>query len=148
MGTAMRQLGQSFGESLHQPGSTGWTGTVPSTSGREPRGTGVDEFAGEVFLALADSGRFVVDVDHADRLIADLELTLAILHGRLLVLDHWQRQPARSVDDLPPEVAACVVDVLFTSQLAPGRLERAIEELPKYVAALKVARANATRDWE
>jgi hypothetical protein len=33
-----------------------------------------------------------------------------------------------------------MVDTVFADQLAPGRLEEAMRELPKYVQALKTAR--------
>jgi hypothetical protein len=111
--------------------------------GGEPRG---GEFAGELFLALATEGRLVVESDRADRLIADLEQTLAVLRARLRVLEVWHQHPAPAIEKLPPEVADSIVDAVFAEQLAPGRLERAAEELPKYLAALKVARRARDRD--
>lgn len=104
------------------------------------RSHGDVEFAGELFLHLAAEGRLVVEAGRADRLIADLEATLAVLRGRLRALELWRSHPAPTLDGLPPEVAAAVVDALFADQLAPGRLERAAGELPKYVAALRAAR--------
>ena len=101
---------------------------------------GDNEFAGELFLALATEGRLVVDAARADRRIADLEQTLAVLRTRLRVLQVWRAHPAPVIDDLPPDVAESVVDAVFADQLAPGRIERATRELPKYVAALKAAR--------
>ena len=73
-------------------------------------------------------------------MIADLEQTLAVLRTRLRVLQVWRAHPAPVIDDLPPDVAESVVDAVFADQLAPGRIERATRELPKYVAALKAAR--------
>jgi hypothetical protein len=35
-----------------------------------------------------------------------------------------------------------LIDAVFVDQLAPGQLERAIAELPKYIAALERARRN------
>jgi uncharacterized membrane protein YccC len=102
-----------------------------------------DYFAGELFLALANEGRLVVDSERADEMIADLERTLAILQDRLRVLEVWQQHPAPAVEKLPAEVAETVVDAVFADQLAPGRLAQAAVELPKYVAALKVARRHA-----
>jgi hypothetical protein len=98
------------------------------------------EFAGELFLNLAEQGRLVVDAGRADRLIADLEATLAVLRARLRTLEAWRAGPAPAIDSLPAEVADAVVDAVFADQLAPGRLERASRELPKYVAALRAAR--------
>jgi hypothetical protein len=97
------------------------------------------EFAGELFLRLAAEGRLVVDAGRADRMIAELEETLAVLHARRRVLELW-RTHAPAIENLPPEVADSVVDAVFADQLAPGRLEEATRELPKYVAALKAAR--------
>jgi hypothetical protein len=110
----------------------------------DERGHG--EFAGELFLALATEGRLVVESDRADQLIADLEQTLAVLRARLRVLEVWHQHPAPAIEKLPPEVADSIVDAVFAEQLAPGRLERAAEELPKYLAALKVARRARDRD--
>ena len=104
------------------------------------RSNGESEFAGELFLALATEGRLVVDAARADRLIADLEQTLAVVRTRLRVLELWHADPAPTIDDLPLDVAESVVDAVFADQMAPGRLERATRELPKYVAALKAAR--------
>lgn len=98
------------------------------------------EFAGELFLNLAEQGRLVVDAGRADRLIADLEETLAVLRARLRMLEVWRAHHTPAIETLPPDVADSVVDAVFADQLAPGRLERASRELPKYVAALKAAR--------
>ena len=107
-----------------------------------------DEFAGETFLTLAGEGRLVVAPERADALIADLERTIAILTERLRVADHWRRNPESSLDTLPPALAETVVEAVFGEQLSPGRTERVVRELPKYIAALRVARENAavTRD--
>jgi hypothetical protein len=102
-----------------------------------------DEFAGDTFLALAGDGRLVVGPERADALIADLERTIAILTERLAALDRWQRTTRPCLDDLSPELAETVVDAVFGDQLSPGRTERVIRELPKYVAALRAARSNA-----
>jgi hypothetical protein len=56
------------------------------------------------------------------------------------MLEVWRAHRTPAIDSLPPDVAASVVDAVFADQLAPGRLERASRELPKYVAALKAAR--------
>ena len=114
--------------------------------GYEPADEPCGDFAGELFLTLATEGRLVVDSRRADELIADLEQTLAVLHARLRVLEVWHQHPAPTIGKLPPEVAETVVDAVFADQLAPGRLERAAVELPKYVAALKAARHARDRD--
>ena len=104
------------------------------------RQDGNSEFAGELFLHLAAEGRLVVEAGQADRMIADLEATLAVLRARLRVLELWRADPRPRIECLPPELADSVVDAVFADQLAPGRIEQAARELPKYVEALRAAR--------
>jgi hypothetical protein len=99
-----------------------------------------EPFAGDLFLSLAADGRLVVDAARADALIADLERTLDLITARLRLVRIWQQLPEPAVDDLPPEFSQSVIDAIFVDQLAPGRLERAVAELPKYIEALYVAR--------
>ncbi|MEU8662214.1 hypothetical protein [Actinoplanes philippinensis] len=103
-----------------------------------------DEFAGEIFLTLANEGRLIVAPDEADSLIAGLEETIAILNQRLTLLDLWRRAPG--LDEMPPAVSGAMVDTVFADQLCPGRIERAARELPKYVAALRLARRELAVD--
>ena len=49
----------------------------------------------------------------------------------------WQQVPDPKVDELPEALARDVVDAIFVDQLAPGQLERAATELPKYIEALR-----------
>jgi hypothetical protein len=104
-------------------------------------------FAGELFLNLAEEGRLVVDAGRADEAIAGLERTLAQIRARLRVIRIWQQVPAQRVDELPAELVQDVVDAVFVDQLAPGQLERAAAELPKYIEALRLASTGrAPRD--
>lgn len=100
-------------------------------------------FAGELFLTLAAEGRLVVDPRRADEVIAGLEGTLAQIRARLRVIRIWQQTPAQRVGDLPEELVQDVVDAVFVDQLAPGQLESAAVELPKYIAALRRASTAA-----
>ncbi len=97
-------------------------------------------FAGELFLRLATEGSLVLAADRADEVIAGLENTLSIVRARLRVIRLWQEGPTQRVGDLPEAVARDVVDAVFADQLAPGRLEQAAEELPRYIEALRQAR--------
>jgi hypothetical protein len=104
-------------------------------------------FAGELFLHLAEEGRLVVDAVRADEVIAGLECTLAQIRARLRVIRIWQQLPAPRVDELPAKLGQDVVDAVFVDQLAPGQLELAATELPKYIAALRRASSGGPA-WE
>jgi hypothetical protein len=105
-----------------------------------------EPFAGDLFLTLAAEGRLVVDPERADELIADLERTLDLITARLRLVRIWQQLPEPAVDDLPAEFSQFVVDAVFADQLAPGQLERAVHELPKYIQALHIARGSEGPD--
>ncbi|WP_250004704.1 hypothetical protein [Actinoplanes sp. M2I2] len=98
-------------------------------------------FRGELFLRLADEGRFVVDAAQADQAIAGLERTLAQIESRLRVIRVWRQEPVPRTDDLPDQLVRFVVGALFADQVAPGRLEQAAVEIPKYIEALRRARS-------
>jgi len=97
-------------------------------------------FAGELFLTLATEGRLVLDEASADQIIAGLERTLALIRARLRVKRIWLQKPAGRVEELPDEIAQDVVDAVFADQMAPGQLEQAATELPKYIEAIRRAR--------
>lgn len=97
-------------------------------------------FVGQLLRVLAEEGRLVLAAEQADEVIAGLEHTLSEVRARLRLLRLWQQAPYQRVDDLPEEIARDVVDALFADQLAPGRLELATVELPKYIEALRQAR--------
>jgi len=103
----------------------------------------VSAFAGELFLKLAAEGRLVVDDETADEVIAELQRTLSQIRSRLRVIRIWHRRPAGRLAELPDGVARDVVDAVFAEQIAPGRLERAEAELPKYIEAFRRARRAA-----
>lgn len=98
-------------------------------------------FAGELLRALAQDGRLVIDRVRADEVITGLERTLAQVRSRMQVIALWQQIPARRFAELPEALAQHVVDAVFVDQLAPGQLERAAVELPKYIEAIRLARA-------
>ncbi len=110
----------------------------------EPAAPRDGAFAGELFRALAAQGRLVVDADRADALIRGLQQTLDVLTARLRVVRKWHTMAAPRLDGLPPQVASAVVEAVFVDQLAPGHLERAVAELPKYIDALRLARRPAS----
>ncbi|MFV2023984.1 MULTISPECIES: hypothetical protein [unclassified Micromonospora] len=99
-------------------------------------------FVGELLLILAGEGRLVLDPARADEAIAGLERTLSEVRARLRLIRIWQRAPLGQVDDLPDDVARDVVEAVFADQLAPGRLELAVIEIPKYIEALRRARGE------
>jgi 2-keto-3-deoxy-L-rhamnonate aldolase RhmA len=93
---------------------------------------GPDGFAGDLFLALAKDGRLVLDPGHAELVVAELEGTLDVVRDRLRMIAI--RPP---VDH--PAAAQRAVDALFSEQIAPGQMERALRELPKYIQAFRIA---------
>ncbi|WBB80468.1 hypothetical protein O7606_03535 [Micromonospora sp. WMMD882] len=97
-------------------------------------------FVGDLLLTLAGEGRLVLDAAQAEEAVAELERTLSAVRARLRVLRIWRHGPPQGVDDIPDDLAPDVVDAVFTDQLAPGRLEAAAVELPKYIEALRRAR--------
>jgi hypothetical protein len=97
-------------------------------------------FAGDLFLTLATEGRLVLDPASADEIIAGLERTLAMIRARLRVIRLWEQLPDRRLDELPDVLVPDIVDAVFVDQLAPGQLQRAATELPKYIEALRRAR--------
>lgn len=102
--------------------------------------------AGDLFRTLAVQGRLVVEAERADTLIRGLQQTLDVLTARLRLVHRWQAGATPRLDDLPPRLAPAVVDTLFADQLAPGRLEHVVAELPKYIDALRLARDPAAPD--
>jgi hypothetical protein len=99
-----------------------------------------DGFAGELFLTLAEQGRLVVEADRVDPLIAGLEDTVERVRARLRLVELWQSDIHPALDAFPADVAGQLVEAAFAEQCAPGQLRRAAEELPKYIAALRLAR--------
>jgi hypothetical protein len=99
---------------------------------------GVPTFAGDVFLALAAQGRLVLDADEADEAIEGLERTLELVGRRVQLLEAWRSRTADP--DFAGVVSQSIVDVVFAEVVAPGRLERALQELPKYLEAMRLAK--------
>lgn len=100
-------------------------------------------FVGDLFVELAEQGRLVVDPGLAARLIDELEQTLAIVGERQQRVELARRNPPGTALEWAPGQQALVVDALFVEQVAPGRMERALVELPKYLEALRIARDRA-----
>lgn len=100
-----------------------------------------ESFAGDLFLALAVDGRLVLEKEQADHLIAGLERTLELVKARVRVLELWRGlSTAGSKTSCPAE--RHVVDAVFADQIAPGRMEDALRELPKYIQAFRAARRH------
>jgi hypothetical protein len=97
-------------------------------------GSLAEPFAGDLFLTLAAEGRLVIDAEQADELLDGLTRTLAQVRARLRLVRIWHELPH------PAALTPALVDAAFTDQLAPGRLEQAAHELPKYIAAVEAAR--------
>ncbi|WP_231954409.1 hypothetical protein [Actinoplanes derwentensis] len=96
-------------------------------------------FAGQLFLNLAREGRLVLDADAADELLARLERSLGTVLARLEAARRWNG----CGHDRDPPLHDYVVDGVFIEQIAPGWLDQAADELPRYIAALRLARRPA-----
>lgn len=99
-------------------------------------------FAGDLLLELARQGRLVLDAAAADEAIERLEWTLSLVIARLRIVRRYRQWVGPAPADLTDDAA---VDALFAELLAPGRLERAAVELPKYIEALRHARRDDQR---
>lgn len=103
---------------------------------RSDSGDGLEPFAGDRFLRLAESGWLVVSPRQADRVVAELTETLAEVQVRLRKAELSRRLLAT---DVASDVDRLVVDCAFAGQLAADRWEQALVELPKYIRAFRIA---------
>lgn len=108
---------------------------------RSDGGAGREPFAGDLVLRLAAEGWLVLSPEQADRIIADLERTLADVRSclRRAELSRKLRDMTDSVTDLAADVDRLVVDSAFAGQIAADRWEQALVELPKYIQAFRIA---------
>jgi hypothetical protein len=97
---------------------------------------GVEPFAGDLFLRLAECGWLVVSPEQAERAIAELEETLAEVRALLRRTELSRRLRGA---DVGPEIDRLVVECAFAGQIAADRWEQALVELPKYVQAFRIA---------
>ena len=109
---------------------------------RQMTGNGESVFLGDGLLELAQSGAFVLDPERADGLIGDLEVALDLVRARISVNEMFVAQPRLSLDGFAPEVADAVAGAVFVEQVAPGRMEASLEELPKCIQALQLAKQS------
>lgn len=113
-------------------------------AGPEPHGS-VEPFAGDLFLRLAHEGWLVVSPEQADRVIAELEGTLAEVRSRLRKAELSRKLRDVAGPDVAPDVDRLMVDSAFAGQIAAARWEQALVELPKYIQAFRIARAADER---
>lgn len=97
-------------------------------------------FAGDLFLRLANAGALVLDADEADLLIAELTATLDEVRCRRGLNTVVREQFLRASVIADGEVVETAVDAAFIEQVAPGRLDWAVEEIPKYIEAFQIAK--------
>lgn len=100
-------------------------------------------FRGDLVLSLAEDGRLMLGVAEADELIAGIENTLSLLRMREWGLQVWRQASWQERGGGNPSVEQFVFDAAFSEQIAPGRLEAALQELPKYLEAFRIARQRA-----
>ncbi|MDU0288298.1 hypothetical protein [Saccharothrix longispora] len=101
-------------------------------------------FAGDLLLQLATDGRLVLEPAEADRVIAGLMWTLEEVSGRLRVVDLLRGTSLPELRRVHPELERAVVDAVFDEQVTDGGLRRALDELPKYIEAIRKARKPAS----
>jgi hypothetical protein len=98
---------------------------------------GHEPFAGDLVLRLADEGWLVLPPEQAERLIVELERTLADVRSCLRRAELSRR--LLDVADVAADVDRLVVDSAFMGQIAADRWEQALVELPKYIQAFRIA---------
>lgn len=104
---------------------------------RSDGGSGHEPFAGDLVLRLADEGWLVMPPDQAERVIAELERTLAEVRSCLRRAELSRK--LLDVADVAVDVDRLVVDSVFAGQIAADRWEQALVELPKYIQAFRIA---------
>lgn len=91
--------------------------------------------AGDLVLRLAGDGQLVLGIDAAQRVIGDIELTLAVVEKR--------RAEVASIgggsEGRANEIGQEAVDLGFAEVVDPRRIHTALEELLKYLAAFRLA---------
>ncbi len=98
---------------------------------------GHEPFAGDLVLRLADEGWLVLPPEQAERLIVELERTLADVRSCLRRAELSRR--LLDVADVAADVDRLVVDSAFMGQITADRWEQALVELPKYIQAFRIA---------
>ena len=98
---------------------------------------GHEPFAGDLVLRLADEGWLVLPPEQAERLIAEIERTLADVRSCLRRAELSRK--LLDVADIAADVDRLVVDSAFMGQIAADRWEQALVELPKYIQAFRIA---------
>ncbi len=118
----------------------------PESGDGEPEPDPTDDvgvhFAGGLFLELAADGRLVLDPVQADRVLAELERTIELVSAQLCRAELARRLPLAAVRELLPATERMIIDAAFNEQVSPGRFEHILDELAKYVRAIKIAKAR------
>lgn len=104
---------------------------------RSDEGAGHEPFAGDLVLRLAVEGWLVLPPEQAERVVAELERTLAEVRSRLRKAELSRKLLAAA--DVAADVDRLVVDSAFTGQIAAYRWVQALVELPKYIKAFRIA---------
>lgn len=99
-------------------------------------------FSGDLVLRLAQEGRIAIDEETADSLIEELTTTLNAVSMHATVLRAQLRPSWPTISKLYPAIAQLCAEALRQEHQSPGCTELALRELPKYIAALQVAKAT------
>lgn len=98
------------------------------------------EFAGDLFLSLASRGMFVLEPRSADRFIAQMSAALDQVRVRCGLIKLLGGNPVGSLAAEDEVAEQALFDIAFAEQVAPGRLDQAMVELPKYIQAFEIAK--------
>ncbi|WP_051386382.1 hypothetical protein [Actinokineospora inagensis] len=117
----------------------GWSEEDGGSAWAGDDGPAAEGFAGELFLQLADRGWLVVEPEVGRRVIAELRGTLEAVRDRVRLAELSRRLRETAGVELSPEEDQVAVDSVFAEQIAAGRWEQALVELPKYIEAFRRA---------
>ncbi|WP_433260259.1 hypothetical protein ACQPZF_23665 [Actinosynnema sp. CS-041913] len=102
-------------------------------------GTAGERFAGDVLLRLAREGWLVMPPEQAERVIAELEWTLKLVRARMRRAELSRKLRDVAGGDIDPAVDRLAFDAAFDGLVASGAWEQALDELPKYIEAFRIA---------
>lgn len=96
--------------------------------------------AGDLVLQLAGDGQLILGIEAAQRVIDDIELTLAVIERRRGEVASIGGREGCDANTIGQEA----VDLCFAETVDLDRIRTALEELPKYLSAFRIATTFAS----